>query len=48
MKNKLLILISLTLFLSGCKIDFTGDLFTSDLIDLANTAENKQLIYQWK
>ena len=42
MKIKFLILISFILFITGCKIDFTGDLFTSDLIDLANTAENKQ------
>ncbi len=34
--------ISLILILAGCKIDFTGDLYTSDLIDLANTTENKQ------
>jgi len=39
---RFLIFISLTIFLSGCKIDFTGDLYTSDLIDLANTEENKQ------
>ena len=32
----------LILILTGCKIDFTGDLYTSDLIDLANTTENKQ------
>ena len=42
MKKKSLIFIILILFLSGCKIDFTGDLYTSDLIDLANTPENKQ------
>ena len=40
--KKLLILISLIFFLNGCKIDFTGDLYTSDLIDLANSTENKQ------
>ncbi len=40
--KKILILLSLILLLNGCKIDFTGDLYTSDLIDLANTAENKQ------
>ena len=39
---KFLIVIILITFLSGCKIDFTGDLYTSDLIDLANTTENKQ------
>ena len=42
MIKKSLIFIILILFLSGCKIDFTGDLYTSDLIDLANTPENKQ------
>ena len=40
--KKTLILIGLILILTGCKIDFTGDLYTSDLIDLANTTENKQ------
>ena len=40
--KKSLIFFILILFLSGCKIDFTGDLYTSDLIDLANTTENKQ------
>ena len=39
--KKTLILIGLILILTGCKIDFTGDLYTSDLIDLANTTENK-------
>tara|TARA_B100000029_G_scaffold508698_1_gene596216 strand:- start:529 stop:1209 length:681 start_codon:yes stop_codon:yes gene_type:complete len=39
---KFLIVIILITFLSGCKIDFTGDLYTSDLIDLANTEESKQ------
>tara|TARA_Y100000590_G_C15590068_1_gene965694 strand:+ start:157 stop:831 length:675 start_codon:yes stop_codon:yes gene_type:complete len=42
MNKKIIILISLALILSGCKIDFTGDLYTSDLIDLANTKENKK------
>ena len=42
MIKKSLTLISLILILTGCKIDFTGDLYTSDLIDLANTTENKQ------
>ena len=42
MKKKTSILIGLILILTGCKIDFTGDLYTSDLIDLANTSENKQ------
>ena len=42
MIKKFLTLISLILILTGCKIDFTGDLYTSDLIDLANTTENKQ------
>ena len=42
MKKKTSILIGLILILTGCKIDFTGDLYTSDLIDLANTTENKQ------
>jgi len=40
--KKTSILIGLILILTGCKIDFTGDLYTSDLIDLANTTENKQ------
>ena len=40
--KKTLILIGLILILTGCKIDFTGDLYTSDLIDLANTIDNKQ------
>ena len=42
MIKKSLTLITLLLILGGCKIDFTGDLYTSDLIDLANTTENKQ------
>ena len=42
MIRKSLTLIILILILTGCKIDFTGDLYTSDLIDLANTSENKQ------
>ena len=42
MIKKFLTLISLISILTGCKIDFTGDLYTSDLIDLANTTENKQ------
>jgi len=42
MIKKTLILIGLILIITGCKIDFTGDLYTSDLIDLANTTENKQ------
>ena len=42
MIKKSFTLISLFLFLTGCKIDFTGDLYTSDLIDLANTIDNKQ------
>ena len=42
MIKKFLTLISLIFILTGCKIDFTGDLYTSDLIDLANTTENKQ------
>ena len=42
MIKKTLTLISLLLILTSCKIDFTGDLYTSDLIDLANTKENKQ------
>ena len=42
MIKKSLTLIILILILTGCKIDFTGDLYTSDLIDLANTSENKQ------
>mgnify|MGYP007063625873 CR=1 FL=1 len=42
MIKKFLTLVILFLFLSGCKIDFTGDLYTSDLINLANTTENKQ------
>jgi len=42
MNKKIIILISLVLMFSGCKIDFTGDLYTSDLIDLANTKENKK------
>ena len=42
MIKKSLTSIILILILTGCKIDFTGDLYTSDLIDLANTTENKQ------
>ena len=42
MFKKIYIFISLIFFLSGCKIDFTGDLYTSDLIDLANSKENKK------
>ena len=42
MIKKSFTLITLILILGGCKIDFTGDLYTSDLIDLANTTENKQ------
>ena len=37
---KKLIIASL-FFLCGCKIDFTGDLYTSDLINLANSKEEK-------
>tara|TARA_Y100000590_G_C15607858_1_gene972670 strand:+ start:141 stop:818 length:678 start_codon:yes stop_codon:yes gene_type:complete len=40
--KKKFILISVIFLLSGCKIDFTGDLYTSDLIDLAHTTENKK------
>ena len=42
MIKKSLTSIILILILTGCKIDFTGDLYTSDLIDLANTLEDKQ------
>ncbi len=42
MFKKKFILISVIFLLSGCKIDFTGDLYTSDLIDLAHTTENKK------
>ena len=44
MIKKSLTLISLILILTGCKIDFTGDLYTSDLIDLANSIEDKKFI----
>ena len=42
MIKKTLTFLIIIFFLTGCKIDFTGDLYTSDLIDLANTSENKQ------
>tara|TARA_Y100001960_G_C14675239_1_gene828148 strand:+ start:142 stop:819 length:678 start_codon:yes stop_codon:yes gene_type:complete len=42
MFKKTITLISILFLLSGCKIDFTGDLYTSDLIELANSSENKQ------
>ena len=38
---KKLIIIASRFFLCGCKIDFTGDLYTSDLINLANSKEEK-------
>ena len=38
---KKLIIIASLFFLCGCKIDFTGDLYTSDLINLANSKEEK-------
>ena len=39
--KKLIIFVNLLFLLCGCKIDFTGDLYTSDLIDLANSKEDK-------
>ncbi len=39
--KKILILLSSIFFLVSCKIDFVGDLYTSDLVVLANTNENK-------
>ena len=43
MKKTILILTILSIFLSGCKIDFTGDLYTSDLTDLANSGESMSI-----
>ena len=40
--KKFITVVCLILFLSACEIDFTGDLYTSDLIDLANSTEDKQ------
>lgn len=42
--KKISILLLIIFLLSGCKINFVGDLYTSDLIDLANTNENKNFI----
>ena len=42
-KNCFILFFSI-LILSGCKFNFTGDLFTSDLVELANTAEDKNFI----
>ncbi len=39
--KKLVIVANLFFLLCGCKIDFTGDLYTSDLINLANSKEEK-------
>ncbi len=39
--KKIFIFFFAVIFLQGCKINFTGDLFTSDLIELANTKESK-------
>ena len=42
--KKILIMLSFALLVTGCKIDFTGDLYTSDLADLANSNEDKQFL----
>jgi len=42
-QKRLLILVSLLLLVSGCKLDFVGDLYTSDLVDLANSNELKNI-----
>ena len=34
--KSILLLITVLLFLNGCKIDFSGDLYTSDLLAIAN------------
>tara|TARA_Y100000590_G_scaffold440873_1_gene566826 strand:+ start:1975 stop:2646 length:672 start_codon:yes stop_codon:yes gene_type:complete len=40
--KKSIIIFTILFLLTGCKIDFTGDLYTSDLIDLANSIEDKK------
>ena len=34
-KLKLIVVVPILVFISACKIDFNGDLYTSDLIDVA-------------
>ena len=40
---RLFVYLFLTILLSGCKIDFNGDLFTADLIEVANTGKSINL-----
>ena len=39
--NKFISFVVLIIFLSGCKINFIGDLYTSDLLELAHSVDNK-------
>ena len=40
---RLFVYLLLTILLSGCKIDFNGDLFTADLIEVAKTGKSVNL-----
>ena len=40
---RLFVYLFLTIILSGCKIDFNGDLFTADLIEVAKTGKSVNL-----
>ncbi len=40
---RLFVFLFLTILLSGCKIDFNGDLFTADLIEVAKTGKSVNL-----
>ena len=40
---RLFVCLFLTILLSGCKIDFNGDLFTADLIEVAKTGKSVNL-----
>tara|TARA_B100001287_G_C22521948_1_gene453159 strand:+ start:123 stop:779 length:657 start_codon:yes stop_codon:yes gene_type:complete len=40
---RLFVYLFLTILLSGCKIDFNGDLFTADLIEVAKTGKSVNL-----
>jgi len=42
-KNKLILLLPILFLFSACKIDFNGDLYTSDLIDVAENSSELTL-----
>ncbi len=46
--KRLFISLLLTILLTGCKIDFNGDLFTSDLIEVAKSGNSVNLPMQIK